>query len=201
MFRLSTLVRFAVLAVVIGLLVHLGSGEDASWAAPDQDVERQTVPTRTPTPKPVTPTVPPPTPKPGPTATSVPTVTPALVTADISTDVYSGPGFEYASVGALEAGDTAPVVGRNAAGTWWQIVFQEGKAWVVDEVVTASPEAFAAPVVNVLALEASEGVTFTLPRAGSDAFSLSSGVLLLVNGALLLLAGRWVIRSRRKGPA
>ena len=117
MFRLSTLVRVAVVAVVVGLLAHLGSGEGASWAAPDQDIERQTVPTRTPTPAPVTPTVPPPTPKPGPTATAAPTVTPALVTADVRTDVYSGPGFEYASVGTLDAGDLTVVsLGPSAAG-------------------------------------------------------------------------------------
>ncbi len=201
MFRLSTLVRVAVVAVVVGLLAHLGSGEGASWAAPDQDIERQTVPTRTPTPAPVTPTVPLPTPKPGPTATASPTVTPALVTADASTAVYSGPGFEYASVGTLEAGDAAPVVGRNAEGTWWQIVFREGTAWVADTVVTASPEAYAAPVVSAPALDASEGTTFALPKAGSGSVSLSGGVSLLVSGALLLLAGRWAIRSRRRGAA
>jgi len=127
MFRMSTLVRVAVVAVVVGLLAHLGSGEGASWAAPDQDIERQTVPTRTPTPAPVTPTVPPPTPKPGPTATAAPTV------------------------------------------------------------------------VSAPTLEASEENTFTLPNAGSGSVSLSGAVPLLVSGALLLLAGRWAIRSRRRG--
>jgi hypothetical protein len=75
MTRFRVWIRIALFIVTIGLLAIGLFGQRASWAVAGQDVERQTVPTRTPTPAPVTPTVPPPPP----TNTSVPaapTVTP-----------------------------------------------------------------------------------------------------------------------------
>ncbi len=90
MSRLLTLTRAAVALAVIGLLVQMSAGGDPSWAVAGQDVERETVPTRTPTPGPVTPTAPPPpathTPAPPPTLTPTPSpvatdVTPAALPA------------------------------------------------------------------------------------------------------------------------
>jgi type IV secretory pathway VirB10-like protein len=82
--KLATLSRVAIVVLVMGLLAQMSDMGGASWAAPGQDVERETVPTRTPTPGPPTPTVPPPpatdTPPPPPPAT----VTPAPITPTVT---------------------------------------------------------------------------------------------------------------------
>jgi uncharacterized protein YraI len=54
----------------------------------------------------------------------------AEVTALADLNVRAGPGTDYPSVGALKNGETARIVGRNADGSWWQILHGNGKAWV-----------------------------------------------------------------------
>jgi hypothetical protein len=111
------------------------------------------LPTATTTPKPTaTPT---PT-SPAPTATAAATATPtALPTATlvisfpvIETDaayvisqrgdqIYSGPGFEYDTIGVLFEAETAVVTGKSEDGEWWRILCSDGtvgSCWL-----TASP--------------------------------------------------------------
>jgi hypothetical protein len=88
MSRLLTLVKLVIAIVAVGLLIHLSDANDSAWAAAGRETDRQTVPTRTPTPKPVTPTTAPTrtntpapprathTPKPLPSVTRTPTLTP-----------------------------------------------------------------------------------------------------------------------------
>ena len=101
-------------------------------------------PTDTPAPPPPkdTPAPPPPTSAP------VESPEPALATVGADTNVYTGPGPDYAVVGSLKAGDTASVVGRNADSSWWQIEFQGNTAWVPDAAVTANAAAYNAPVAT-----------------------------------------------------
>jgi hypothetical protein len=54
--KASALIKLAIVAVVVGLFVWLGTQSTRTWAVVSQDVERQTVPTRTYTPGPTTPT-------------------------------------------------------------------------------------------------------------------------------------------------
>lgn len=111
MMRSSALVKFAVVVLVIGAFMRLGSPHGASWASTRQDTERQTVPTRTPTPGPVTPTAPPPpatnTPLPPPidTPTETPSPTPSP-TLDLT-------------VTATETGDALPTTLPAAGGKSW----------------------------------------------------------------------------------
>ena len=68
------------------------------------------------------------------TATSLsPTITSGLLTIVQGVNVRSGPGTNYPVVGSLKAGDTAPVLGRNATGDWFVISLKNGpggQGWV-----------------------------------------------------------------------
>jgi hypothetical protein len=91
MTRFRVWTRIVLFVVTIGLLGIGLFGQGASWAVTGQDVERQTVPTRTPTPAPVTPTVPPPPPT-NTLAPAAPTVTPTnTVVATTAVAVTSSP--------------------------------------------------------------------------------------------------------------
>lgn len=79
-----------------------------------------------------------------PAATNV--VEQAQVTSNVDANVRSGPGTNYPVVGGLGEGETAPVTGRNADSSWWQINFQGGVAWIADSVSTANQPAFGVPV-------------------------------------------------------
>ncbi|MGQ9794372.1 MAG: PKD domain-containing protein [Anaerolineae bacterium] len=62
------------------------------------------------------------------------------ITANTDLNVRSGPGTNYPSLGLLAAGQTAPVTGRNAEGSWWQIAFPGvpgERGWVAGQYVTA----------------------------------------------------------------
>ncbi|MBN2116616.1 MAG: SH3 domain-containing protein [Anaerolineales bacterium] len=82
------------------------------------------------------------------TATPTPTPPPAVagpcgptVTATVNANVRSGPGTAYDIVGSLMLGQTATIVGRNDAYTWWYIDFPGvagNHAWIAGSVVTSA---------------------------------------------------------------
>jgi len=74
-----------------------------------------------------------PTPPPTPTG-----CTPMVIVQAKALNVRSGPGTTYSTLGRLQADETAEVVGRNAAGTWWQIRFGTTYGWVSGSYVTPS---------------------------------------------------------------
>jgi hypothetical protein len=207
----STLIKLAFVALLIGLLLELFDSGGSSWAAVDQGLERQTVPTRTPSPTPVTPTATPtatepvtpsPTPtrpltSPTPAKSLTPTAVPGLVTVTADTSVFSGPGFDYPAIGSLKAGQTAVVLGRSADHSWWQILFRGRAAWIPGSVATPNAEARRAPVVTVSPAGIAGSTPPTLPTAGGGTWVLVAGVFLLANGALLLLAGLQAGRHTR----
>lgn len=77
---------------------------------------------------------------PDPALTPTPTGCNPLVTATVNANVRSGPGTAYDIVGSLALGQTAAIVGRNDAYTWWYINYPStgGYAWIAGSVVTAS---------------------------------------------------------------
>ena len=59
-------------------------------------------------------------------------------------NVRTGPGVAYDRVGQINAGQSMPVKGKNADGTWYQVAFTgapNGVAWVYNEVVKFSGDA------------------------------------------------------------
>lgn len=53
-------------------------------------------------------------------------------------NVRQGPSTRYAIVGVAEAGETFDIAGRNIAGDWWRIDYEEQKAWIYAPFVTAT---------------------------------------------------------------
>ncbi len=45
-------------------------------------------------------------------------------------NVRGGPGIDNPVIGTASAGQRFPIVGRNAAGDWWQIYLDEGLGWI-----------------------------------------------------------------------
>jgi hypothetical protein len=117
-------------------------------------------PLPSPTPLPLPPTSTPVPPIPTPTPLTVPTDTPvpesptptpvpatevrqatAAVTVDVNLNVRTGPGTNYPRLGALAAGTSVDIIGRNANSSWWQIPYAdapEGTAWISAGYGTAS---------------------------------------------------------------
>jgi uncharacterized protein YraI len=77
-------------------------------------------------------------------------VSPSVTISNEFANIRSGPGVEYALVGKLNQKDTAPLRGKNADGTWWQIGFAAGPnglGWVRGDLVQAA-NATNVPVVQ-----------------------------------------------------
>jgi uncharacterized protein YraI len=71
-------------------------------------------------------------------AAAAPTVEPQLV-APGTVNIRSGPGTNYAVVGALNANAPVRITGRNPEASWWQIEISAGSTgWVASSVVSAS---------------------------------------------------------------
>ncbi|MFQ5578082.1 MAG: Ig-like domain-containing protein, partial [Anaerolineae bacterium] len=84
------------------------------------------------------------TPPPPPTPTD--TSGPAMLVAKTDLNVRAGPSTQFEVVGLLRGGQSAPIIGVNAAGTWWLIAFPgapKGQGWS-----SANPEYSAAPDPN-----------------------------------------------------
>jgi uncharacterized protein YraI len=102
------------------------------------------------------------------------------VQAEEAIRVRSGPGTEYPRLGTLWPGDTAAVVGQNAAGTWWQIEFaaaDNGLGWVSADIVTFVGDAASVPVVNSEAIASptsAPSTTATLSPAATASPSAAS---------------------------
>ena len=90
--------------------------------------------TSTETPPPTTEKSPSPTISPTASATNAPE-TPRAVSDD-DVNLRAGPGRSYPVVATLHAGQEAEIVGRNAAGDWWQLAWIGGnRVWVAGTVV------------------------------------------------------------------
>jgi hypothetical protein len=62
-------------------------------------------------------------------------------------NLRAGPGTDYALAGAAKAGQPLEIVGRNQAGTWWQVCCTAGKpAWLSAALATVQGDAAGVPV-------------------------------------------------------
>lgn len=90
-----------------------------------------------------------PTPTPQATPSPTPTPTPYVEVNRPRVNVRSGPGIVYPVVTQLSQGAQAPIVGRNAAGDWWQICCVNGQeAWIAASVVEAKNDTTNVPVAQ-----------------------------------------------------
>jgi hypothetical protein len=86
------------------------------------------------------------------------TQTGPYIRADEAVRVRAGPGTNYPRLGRLWPGETAPVVGQNTDGLWWQIEFAGADnaptdvglslGWVSADFVTLVGDAEAVPVIS-----------------------------------------------------
>ena len=61
---------------------------------------------------------------------------PSVTTGQII-NVREGPGTVYNVLGQISPGESYAITGKNEAGDWWQIEFNGGKGWVIDQLVEA----------------------------------------------------------------
>jgi uncharacterized protein YraI len=153
--RSVTIILLLMVALLVSGCSLLFGGRDSEEPTPEAD-ERVIVPTFTPTTEvPVTPTPEPtateppavaaaPTVAPSPeapiaTATidaPTPTPIPKVVVSAAAANARSGPGTEYALIGAVTQGQAFDVTGKNADGTWWQFCCVNGQpGWIFGELV------------------------------------------------------------------
>ncbi|MCC7360450.1 MAG: SH3 domain-containing protein [Anaerolineales bacterium] len=86
----------------------------------------------------------------GAAGSSTPAADDTVVTIIQGANVRGGPGTNYDVIGGIKAGDTAPVIGMNAARTWYAIDFGsalEGRAWVSGQVATYAGDDADLPVI------------------------------------------------------
>ena len=85
------------------------------------------------TPGPSTPTPEPPTPTP---EAPTPTAMPAVIVQQDKVNVRKGPSTAYPTVGQVTKGASLDIVGRNAAGDWWQVCCVSGQqVWITGQLV------------------------------------------------------------------
>lgn len=77
-------------------------------------------------------------------ATDAPSVT---VTNEF-VNVRKGPGIGYDKLGELKQNEKAPVKGRSADNSWYQVAYQSGTGWVIADYVTANAAAKGVPVAS-----------------------------------------------------
>jgi uncharacterized protein YraI len=81
------------------------------------------------------------------------TVKPVAVANQSGVNLYSGPGIDYDTAGALSPGGALNIVGRNSEATWWLVAVPGGLfAWVPDVTVTAFNVNETIPVVTLPSL-------------------------------------------------
>lgn len=195
--------RYAWLLVLVFVLAGCGGDDEAPTPTPtktpvpvevvNQPVDTPTVaptaapvvvPTNTPAPIAATNTpVPPATDTPVPLPTSTPT--PDLPVVASEANLRSGPGTDYDVVGQAAAGQALDLVGRNAAGDWYQLA---NGAWIAAFLVTGTVGDVAVVAAPALPTSVSEPVVSTpvppvvaeQPTAPPPAAPTQSNVSLLI---------------------
>lgn len=95
-----------------------------------------------------------------PTDTAQPAqVSQGAVTTDVA-NVRSGPGTDFGVVGSVAAGQSLVIVGRNAAGDWYQL--SDG-TWIAAFLVTGAPAEIAVVDIQMVEQPASEVINTPIP--------------------------------------
>ncbi len=143
----------------------------ATAVEPPTNTPEPIPPTNTPEPIPPTSTPEPTSAEPTaePTSADAPTETPApaakLTVGGQIINARSGPGTTYGLVGAAEANQSFDIVGKNAAGDWWQVCCINGQqAWIFGALATAS-DAGSVPVAADIPAPPVAAVPTTAPAA------------------------------------
>jgi len=106
---------------------------------------------------------------------SVPTQCNPQVTASVNANVRSGPDTAYDVVGSLSLGQTATIVGRNDAYTWWYVAYpgiSGGHAWIAGSVVTSACVPSVVQVVAAPALPTTVPTDVPTKVVGNDALQI-----------------------------
>jgi uncharacterized protein YraI len=80
----------------------------------------------------------PPTDTPPAEPTATPTPERAIAVAAQGMNVRSGPGTNYAVIGAAQAGDQFMITGKDNSGAWWEVDFNGRAGWLFAQLVTAN---------------------------------------------------------------
>lgn len=211
-FNLLAVLGVFVLAVIgVGLLVlgvvllTRGSGLSASaTASPTRlagvSTEVVLIPTTTQSPPTSTPA-----PTEAPSATVPPTTdTPAasptsalLITIARPANVRTGPGLTYPTIGGINVGETAPVLGRDSSSQWFAISFaagQNGTGWVSVLVASFSGNMNDLPVVEAAAAPPPPQAT-AVPATNTGAPPPAATNTPSVAGANGIQTNQWVMEK------
>ena len=88
--------------------------------------------------------------------TATPVEKPTLKVVWETANLRSGPGTNYPLLGQLTVCQSYEITGRNAAGDWWQFVYNGDPAWVSRAMVTASGDMGAVEVTQNIPLPPTE---------------------------------------------
>lgn len=95
-----------------------------------------------------------------------PTPIPKVVVSAASANARSGPGTDYALVGAVNQGQGFDVIGKNADGTWWQFCCVNGQqAWIFGDLVSVENAASVPVAQNIPAAPVAQAPQPTQPPA------------------------------------
>lgn len=109
--------------------------------------------------------------------------TPYVVVLATYLNVRTGPGINYAIMGAVRGGQTLPVVGRTADNSWYQVTATFGTGWVYSGFVATRNEYGASPVIGPEA-DADVAGPFGIINTGSLNIRTGPGLQYTVLGAL-----------------
>jgi uncharacterized protein YgiM (DUF1202 family) len=101
------------------------------------------------------------------------TDTPYVIVMSAYLNVRTGPGINYAVLGAVAGGDQLPVVGRTADNTWYQVEADFGTGWVYAGYVVARNEYGGSPVTTASAADAE--VSGPIGVVNTGALNIRSG--------------------------
>ncbi|HET6845515.1 MAG TPA: SH3 domain-containing protein [Anaerolineales bacterium] len=129
----------AVSVVILSILAcSMPTSDQVSFAATAFAQTQTAQALVSPSPAPGSTAAPPPSPTTAPpTAIIPPTACSPIVTANVNANVRGGDSTDYDIIGFLSTGTSAPLMGRNAADTWWYITYGGGHGWIAKSVVTA----------------------------------------------------------------
>ncbi|MCD4687265.1 MAG: SH3 domain-containing protein, partial [Anaerolineae bacterium] len=81
-------------------------------------------------------------------------------------NIRTGPGINYAILGAARSGETLPVIGRTADNSWYQVTTASGEGWVYSGFVATRNEYGASPVTTGEAEAAAVAGPFGIVNTG-----------------------------------
>ena len=130
-----------------------------------------------------------------PTATSPPERPTLTITRPMN--IRSGPGTEYEVVGVVDEGREFFIIGKNRDGSWWQIVFENKKAWVFAPYVeSADTDTVRVVPVPTLSPSATPRPTSTPVSGGEQGMAEFGLSIILSDQRSMGTEQEWIARSQ-----